>query len=316
MRCVITDYMGDDARLEEQLLADAGFDVFVAPRPEVAAWGDEAVASDAILTRHAPIGADLIEQLERCRVISRYGTGHDNIAVDAALARGIVVTNVPDYCTPEVAEHTMMLLLAAARHTVRHLDSIRFGEWTPSPLPPMRRIAGRRLGLIGLGRIGAAVAQRARAFGIEVHVYDPYIEDAPDGVTLEPDLEAMLARSDFVSLHTPLTSETAGILDRDRIALLPAGAIVVNASRGGLVDLDALIDALDDGHLASAALDVTPEEPPGPDHRVRFHPDVMLTPHVGYFSLTSVEEAKRRSVGEIVRVMRGEPPENPVEVAP
>jgi D-3-phosphoglycerate dehydrogenase len=312
MLCVITDYMGDDTSLEESLLKEAGFEVFVAPEADPATWADQAVGADAILTRHAPVRADLIERLEKCRVISRYGTGHDNIDVPVAHGRDIVVTNVPDYCTPEAADHTMALLLASARHLEVLTESVKAGGWTPDPLPPILRVGGQTLGMVGFGRIGAAVAKRAAAFGMRVCVYDPYLPADPEDVERFTDLDEMLAQSNFLTFHTPLTDETRGLMDERRIALLPQGAILINASRGLMVDIDALIAALRSGHLAAAAIDVTPQEPPASDHRLRNEPRLLVTPHVAYYSETSVEEAKRNSVGEIIRVIRGEAPLNPV----
>ena len=314
MRCVITDFRGDDASLEQSLLEEAGFEVFVAPSADPAAWEEQAVDADAILTRHAPIRAGLIERLTRCAVISRYGTGHDNIDAVAAIGKGIVVTNVPDYCTPEAADHTMALLLASARHLEVLRQSVRSGGWTPDPLPPILRLAGRTLGMVGYGRIGAAVAQRARAFGIRVRVYDPYLTADPEGAERFDDLEEMLSGSDFLTFHAPLTDQTRGILDARRIALLPRGAIVINAARGPMVDTTALIEALRSGHLAAAALDVTPREPPDPDDPVRTTPGLLVTPHTAYYSQTSVEQAKRDSCAEIIRVIRGETPRNPVRL--
>lgn len=312
MLCVITDYMGDDTSLEESLLHEAGFEVFVAPSHDPSTWADRAVEADAILTRHAPVRAELIRSLSRCKVISRYGTGHDNIDVPVAHERGIVVTNVPDYCTPEAADHTMALLLASARHLQVLTESVSRGGWTPDPLPPILRIGGRTLGMVGYGRIGAAVAARARAFGLRVCVYDPYLKADPEGVERHADLDEMLTRSDFLTFHTPLTEETRGLLDERRIALLPRGAIVINCARGPMVDVAALIAALRSGQLAAAALDVTPKEPPDRDDPLRNVPGLLVTPHTAYYSETSVEEAKRNSVGEIIRVIDGEAPLNPV----
>lgn len=314
LRCVITDYMGDDPSLEEELLTAAGFDVFVAPSTDPASWADHAIDADAVLTRHAPVRSETIGQMQRCRIISRYGTGHDNIDVDAAAAKGIVITNVPGYGTDEVADHTMALLLMAARHADVLLESVRDGGWTPDPLPPIRRIRGRRLGLLGLGKIGAAVAERALGFGLEVHAYDPFVSDAPRGVTLIDDVDDLVRGSHFVSLHAPLTPETQHVLDAGRLALLPEGAVVINVARGGLLDLDAAIDALESGRLAGLAIDVAETEPLPANHRARDLPGLILTPHVGYYSLASVEEAKRRSVGEIIRVVNGEEAENPVRL--
>ncbi|MDP8957980.1 MAG: C-terminal binding protein [Actinomycetota bacterium] len=312
MRCVITDYMGDDASLEASLLQRVGIEVVVAPIPDPEAWVDEAEGAEAILTRHAPIRAATIQRLRRCRVIARYGTGHDNIDLAAARARGIVVTNVPDYCWHEVAEHTMTLLLMAVRHIDALRRPVREGGWIPQPLPPLRRLRGRRMGLIGYGRIGGRVAELAQAFGLVVRVYDPYLPEPPPGITLEATLEDLLRGADIVSLHVPLTPETYRILDDERLALLPEGAIVINTARGGLLDLDAALGRLRSGRLAGVAIDVAEREPLPSDHPARNLDGLIVTPHVGYFSTTSVEEAKRRSTAEVIRVLNGAAPIHPV----
>ena len=316
MLCVITDFMGDDTTLELELLGSNGIEVFVASDPGPAAWASTAIGADAILTRHAPIGAATIATLDRCRIIARYGTGHDNIDAAAAQAKGIAVTAVVDYATPEVADHTMALVLALARALPVHGASVAGGDWTPQPLPPMRRLAGLTLGLLGCGRIGAAVAQRAAAFGMEVVAFDPYASSTPPGTTRVDTLESLLGHSDVLSLHAPLTPATEGIIGAPQLELLPDGAFVVNVARGRLLDLDAAMAFVDSGRLGGLGLDVTPEEPLPADHPARRHPRVVLTPHVGYYSTASVIEAKRRSVAEILRVLGGQPPLHPVVVAP
>lgn len=311
-KCVITDYMGDDASLEEKTLSEAGFDVFTAPSPRPEHWIEHALQADAILTRHAPISGDTIAGLQRCKVISRYGTGHDNIDVNAASNRSIVVTNVPGYCTNEVADHALMLILMTARHADRLIESVRTGGWTPAPLPPIRRLDGLRLGLIGLGRIGTAVAGRAVSFGMRVSAFDPYAPSLDDAIQIKGSVDEIMTDSDVVSLHLPLTSVTRHLIDERRLSLMPEGAILLNVSRGGLLDLDAAIRQVQSGHLGGLALDVTEVEPVPVDHPARNTPGVILTPHVGYYSTTSVLEAKERSVAEIVRVVNGEPAEFPV----
>jgi D-3-phosphoglycerate dehydrogenase len=304
--------MGDDADLERELLGDEGVDVFVSKSPRPGAWINAARKADAILTRHAPIRGGDIRQLERCRIIARYGTGHDNIDVGAAAERGITVTFVPDYCADEVADHTLCLLLAAARHLPSLTDSVRSGGWTPRPLPPIQRLRGLTLGLLGCGRIGAAVAARARSFGFEIVAYDPYATELPDGVARAYSVEELVERSHILSLHAPVTPETEGVLDAARIARMPEGAILINVARGRLVDLDAAIAALASGRLAALALDVLDEEPPPADHPVRALPGALITPHVAYYSISSVEEAKRRSVEEVLRALAGQEPLHPV----
>jgi phosphoglycerate dehydrogenase-like enzyme len=312
---LITDFMGDNTALEEELFADANIDVVVSAGLDHEYWANTATRADAILTRHARVDAETIECLEQCRIIARYGTGHDNVDVDAAVARGIAVTNVPGYCTEEVADHALALLLAAARHIPAYADSVRTGAWTPSPLPPVRRLRGRRLALYGCGRIGAAVAERARAFGLAVFAYDPHESKLPAGITRALTTDDLVDGADILSLHAPLTPTTRQAIGARELAALAPGAIVVNVARGQLLDIRAALGALETGQLAALALDVLDAEPPARDHPIRRHAGVLMTPHVAYYSTASVAEAKRRSVAEVIAVIRGEAPRHPVAVA-
>ena len=305
---LITDFMGDDTALEKELFSRAGHELHVASSPEPEEWMEVAIRVDAILTRHAPLRASTIDRLKRCRIIARYGSGHDNIDVDQATANGIVVTNVPGYSSEEVADHTVALLLASARHLPSYMACVREGGWTPRPLPPVLRIRGRRLALLGFGRIGRAVAQRMIAFGVEIVVYDPFATELPEGVLRAPSIHELVHDADFLSLHAPLTAQTHGCIDAARIAALKRGAIVVNVARGGLLDLPAAIDALTSGQLGGLAVDVVDEEPLPDGHPLRSLERAIVTPHVAYFSQASVEEAKRRSVEEILAVLDGRPP--------
>jgi D-3-phosphoglycerate dehydrogenase len=309
---VITDYMGDDTLLERELLEDEGIEVVVSPSPDPRDWLQHAERADAILTRHAPIRADVIARLDRCRVIARYGSGHDNVDVAAATAQGITVTNVPGYCTDEVADHALALLLASARHLPAYSAGVGSGAWTPTPLPAVRRLAGRRLALLGCGRIGAAVAQRAVAFGLRVSAYDPYSASLPSDIERADSIADLVAGAHVLSLHAPLTTETRGAIGTQELAALAHGAIVINVARGPLLDLDAALDALETGHLGGLALDVLESEPPAASDRIRTTAGVLLTPHVAYYSTDSVIDAKRRSVGEIIAVITGSAPKHPV----
>lgn len=252
---------------------------------------------------------ETIRSLEICKVIARYGTGHDNIDVDAAREKRIVVTAVVDYATDEVADHAMALVLALNRALVPMRHSVVSGGWTPHPLPPMPRPRGSTIGLFGCGRIGSAIVRRARAFGMNVLAY---AESLPDGADRADTLRDLLEASDVLSLHAPLTPETAGALGRSEFGLLPRGALVVSVARGGLLDLEAAVHLLDSGALGGLDLDVTNVEPLPEDHPARNNPRILLTPHVAYYSDGSVIDAKERSAGEIVRVVSGSRPINPV----
>lgn len=307
-KVVITDFMGDNARLEEEMFADAGITTVVASVPDPDNWIDEARDADAILTRHAPITAAVIQQLERCRIIARYGTGTDNIDIAAAESRSIVVTNVPGYATSEVADHGWAMALALWRHLVPFNDLVRSGGWQPQRLPHIERLAGRTLGLIGFGRIGSAVARRAMAADMTVIAYDPFLAAAPDDVEL---LEAPLAvaeRANIVSLHAPLTEDTVKVVDSEFLERVPERAVLVNVARGGLLDLDAATGALSTGRLGGLGLDVFDEEPIAESHPLRQMANVILSPHVAYYSLSSLVEAKTRSCEEIITALTGTAP--------
>ncbi len=309
---MITDFMGDTPDVERQIFADAGLRVAVAPERDPKSWIAEARHAEAILTRHAPITRDVINQLRRCKVISRYGTGTDNIDLAAAGEQGIVVTNVPDYSTSEVADHGWAMAMALWRRLPLFRTVIRHGGWQPTSLPGIGRMEGSTLGLIGCGRIGSAVGRRARACGMEVIAYDPFLTDHPEGIELVDTVDDVARRAHIVSLHSPLTPDTSRIVDGAFLSRSRPGLVLVNVARGGLVDLQASTEALEAGRLGGLGLDVFEEEPLSADHPLRTMENVLLSPHVAYYSTESVVEAKRRSCEEIIRVLAGESPAHAV----
>lgn len=272
----------------------------------------------ALLATDAPIDSRLLESMPRCRVAATYGVGYDNIDVAAARARGIAVTNVPDYCTDEVADHTMALLLGVSRRLVIGDRLVRRGEWGVEHLGPLRRLRGRVLGLVGYGRIGRAVGARARVFGLRVVAHDPVLASGVatgEPVEILPSLVELLEIADIVSLHLPLTGATHGLIDRAAVARMRPGAILLNTARGGLVDLPALVEALDQGRLSGAGLDVFPQEPPDPavlGDRDR----LVLSPHVAFYSVEAREQARRSAAEAIVAVLEGRPVANRVDPDP
>jgi D-3-phosphoglycerate dehydrogenase len=267
--------------------------------------------SVGLLVCYAPITKAVVDAAAAggCRVIARYGIGFDNVDVAGATDAGIVVTNVPDYCLDEVADHTLALLLTAARGVARGAETVRAGGWAPGST--VHSLQGRTLALIGLGRIGAKVAARARAFGLRVIGYDPFVEVAP-AVELVGSLPEALARADVVSLHVPLTAENRHLIDDETIALMERAPLLVNTSRGGLVDLDAVVRALDDGRLSGVALDVTEPEPLPADHPLRTHPLAIVTPHMAFYSEEAQAELQRRAADEVARAIQGLAPRSPV----
>jgi phosphoglycerate dehydrogenase-like enzyme len=255
-----------------------------------------------------------IASLRRTGLLVRAGIGYDVIDVDAATAAGIWVANVPDYCVDEVADHAMLLLMAAWRR-LPELEAVwHAGTWVNSSLvPPVNRARGRRLGIVGFGRIGQAVARRARGFGFEVIAHDPVVsDDVIRAAEVEPvGLDDLFATSDAVSLHCPLTDETRHLVGVERLARVRPGFVLVNTSRGGLVDLAALDEALEDGRVAAAGLDVLEDEPAPDLSRGLFkRPNVLLTPHLAWYSLESRRDLALQAAEEAFRYISGERPRN------
>jgi D-3-phosphoglycerate dehydrogenase len=310
---LITDQVFGGTRIERSLLEPLGVEVVEAPEADEAILVRLAAGVEGMLVCYARITDAVLEAAApSCRVVARYGIGYDNVPVATATRLGMVVTNVPDYCLDEVADHAMALLLAVARGVACLDREVREGGWQV-PSAGIHRLAGRRLALLGVGRIGRRVAERALAFGLEVVGYDPYLApwDLPRVVRAES-LPAALGEADFVSLHAPLTGETRHLVGGRTIAMMRRSPVVINTARGPLVDLEAATAALDDGRISALALDVTEPEPLPPDHPLRRHPRALVTPHASFYSAEAQDELQRRAADEVVRSLRGEPPRSPV----
>lgn len=298
--------------VERSVLDPLGVELVLAPSTDEETLAELARTASAMLVCYAPIPRRVIAAAAEggCRVIARYGIGYDNVDIAAATEADITVTNVPDYCLDEVADHTFALLLAAARGVVRAAEVVRDGGWEAGST--LHSLRGRRLALIGLGRIGRKVAERAQAFGIEVVGYDPYVQGDVAGVDVVGSLEEAIAQADFVSLHVPMSDDNRHLIGADTIAQMRRAPLLVNTSRGGLVDLDAVAQALDEGGLGGVALDVTEPEPLPSDHPLRRHPKAIVTPHIAYYSEEAQQELQRRAADEVARALRGEQPRSPV----
>jgi C-terminal binding protein len=272
---------------------------------------------DALLVYHSTrVTEKSISAMSRCRGIVRCGVGYDNVDLQAAGSRGIVVCNVPDYGTEEVADHALMMLLAMARRLLPCDQAIRAGIWSKEVHVGTPRLRGRTLGIIGCGRIGSAMALRAKALGMRVVFHDPYKPDGLDkslGIERCYRLEELLPQAEFISLHCPLTSETRHLLNARTLAQLPRGAYVINTARGPCIGLNALYEALETGQVSHAGLDVVEREPLD-DDRIRKHPRVLLTPHSGYYSVEGFREMRTKGAQEARRIIRGEAVRNPVNM--
>jgi len=270
--------------------------------------------ADAILVTYARLPGGLLRELRRCKVIGRFGLGVDNIDLKTAAERGITVTYVPDYCMQEVSDHAMALLLALARKVPFSNQLVQSGRWEMPAVAPLRRLAGQVLGLIGFGNIPRALAPKAKAFGVTVITHDPYVSKdvlaaaGVEGVSFDD----LLARSDFVSVHAPLTSATRGLVNAAAFAKMKKSALIINTARGPLIDEQALIAALDSGLLGGAALDVVATEPLSKDSPLLGRDNVILTPHTAFYSVEALEELQTKCASDVARVLSGEPPVYPV----
>ena len=310
----VTDHVFANLEPTERALARLGADVRLAEAKTPEAILAVAREADGMIVCYADVTAGIIEELEKCQVIARTGIGVDNVDVDAATRAGIVVTNVREYCDDEVSDHAMALLLALVRKIPFLNEKVRGGTWGAGSAKPIHRIRGKVLGLVGFGNIPRQVAVKAHGFGMEVQASDPYVDAdtyASHGVR-GVDLDELISTSDYISVHAPLTDETHNMFNAEAFSRMKRGAFLVNTARGPLVDVEALVDALDAGQIAGAGLDVLPEEPPGADLRLLGRDDVLVTPHVGFYSEDSMIDLQAKAAEQVALVLSGEDPLYPV----
>ncbi len=317
-KVLITDYVWPNVEPEKAVLAAGGAEIIVAPSGDEDTLVELAKDVDGILTCFAKVTERVVRAAEKCVVIGRYGVGVDNIDVDTATELGIAVTYVPDYCIPEVSDHVMAMLLSWNRRIVFFDRATKTKGWGTEGLGMrIMRLEGKKLGIVGFGRIGRAVAGRAQAFGLQVLVADPFVtaEAAQDAGAVKMELPQLLGESDFVTLHSPLMPQTQGMMGKDEFAQMRSDAFLINAARGGLIDEDALYDALISGQIAGAGLDVLVDLDPPIDHRISQLENVIITPHTAFFSQEAVLELEERAAGEVVSIFQGKMPDNLVNPA-
>lgn len=310
-RVIQTDRGASDRIVEDGVFRSCGLGV-VFERYELTREDDlidTCAGADALIPAYAPLTAGVLEALPGCRIVAFMATGYNSVDLDAATERGIVVTNVPDYCTQEVADHTMGFLLALGRNLLRHHGCVLDGQWDYEACGKPDRIGHQTLGIVGLGRIGTAVARRAQAFGLTVVASDPYVDEAAMAAAgvRKAGLEEVLS-CDYVSLHCALTPETLGIIGAPQLAAMKPSAYLLNTARGACVDIEALTAALRNGTIAGAGLDVMSPEPLPAGHPVYALDNVIITPHTAFMSRVSEQEARRKACQEVVRALRGETP--------
>jgi D-3-phosphoglycerate dehydrogenase len=292
---------------EEAILRENGASLIYGDCKTEAELIELAQDADAIINVYARLTAKVINSLRRCQVIVRRGIGYDNVDVKAATAKGIAVVNVPDYCIDEVADHVMALLLCTARRVIPAREQVKSGGWDFKQFLPIPSLKDCTLGLVGFGKVARAVTERAKCFGLKLQTSDPFISAelvSEHGVRLVS-LEELLSSSDFISIHVPLTNDTRGMFSKREFAMMKPSAVVINTSRGLVVDEEALREALQSGKIAFAALDVMTQEPPTADNLLRKMNNVILTPHLAWYSEHSAKLAGEKAAQEIVRVFKG-----------
>lgn len=310
MKVLITDYVWANLDVERRILATVGAEAIVSPTGAEADLARLATDCDAIMTCFAQVTPAVVRAATRCAHIARYGIGVDNIAMDVATELGIAVTNVPAYCVDEVAEHALGLLLAGARKIPLYDRAIHSGRWDLQAGKPLHRINGRTLGIVGFGKIGRALARKASGLGLRIVAYDPYLAaqavETPDVELV--DLDRLLRESDLVSVHVPLTAGTRAMIGEPELRKMKPSACLVNTSRGSVVDVPSLARALREGWIAAAGLDVLPEEPLPADSPLLELENLILTPHVSFYSEESLVDLQTSTAEEVVRVLSGQQP--------
>jgi D-3-phosphoglycerate dehydrogenase len=311
LKVLLTDYAWPELDIERRTLAEAGAELIVAERTDAASLASLAAEADAIMTNWAKVPEAVIAAAPRCRIVARLGIGLDNIDVGFATRRKILVTNVPDYCLIEVAEHALAMLLALARKVGFYHHQTKSGRYELQAGPALRRIEGQTLGIVGLGNIGRELAEKAAALGLVVLATSRSPKEPPAGTTMT-NLDGLLAQSDYVSLHLPLSDQTRRLIGAAELARMKPTAYLINTARGALVDHAALAAALAEGRLAGAALDVQDPEPPDLDRPPWNDPRVIVTPHAAFVSAESLANLRSRAARQVAVALAGGRPENVV----
>jgi len=309
-KVLLTDYVWPDLGMERAILTEVDAELIVAENQDQTTLQALAKDADAILTCWAKVSAAVLDAAPNCRIVSRLGIGLDNVDVACCTRRGIPVTNVPDYCSREVAEHAMALIFSLARHTAFFHHKTQSGQYDLQAAAPPRRLKGQTLGIVGFGNIGRELASLADAIGLQVIVHTRTA--STDAACVE--LSELLQRSDFISLHVPLTKQTEFLIDARALAQMKATAFLINTARGGLIDHAALAAALERGNLAGAGLDVQTPEPPDLSQAPYNHPYVIVTPHSAFVSVESVAELRRRATENVASRLGGKALNNVVNI--
>jgi len=316
MKAVITDHPFPSLEISRAILSANNIEIadLQTQNPDIIIAN--ARDADAMLVGKARIDENILNNLAKCKIIVRFGTGYDNIDLKAATANGIPVSNVPDFCMDEVSDHALALILAAGRQIIVGHNMVQNGKWRPMPygMDTIYKMRGRVLGLFSFGRIAKLVAEKARVFGLQCMAFDPFVSEeimSQTGVK-KVDFKDLLAQSDFISLHSLLTEKTANAFDLDAFRAMKSSAWIINTARGGIIREADLVEALDEKLIAGAALDVLDDEPPGKGNPLLGRDNVIITPHMGWMSDKAPESMQRKGVEQAARVLTGAKPTNVV----
>ncbi|WP_243297769.1 C-terminal binding protein [Bacillus litorisediminis] len=305
-KVVVTDFEFEDLRFEERVLHQTGVIEVIGAKCRTE---DEVIhacrEADGIINQYAPLSKRVIERLNKCKVITRYGVGVNTIDLQAATEKGICVANVPDYCMDEVSDHALALILSGIRKVVVANDQVKKGNWDFKVTRPIYRLRDKTIGLVGFGKIPQSLAEKLKPLGFHILAFDPYVSDQEAknrGVALVS-LNELVEQADIISVHAPLTPATKGMLGREQFARMKKTPLIINTSRGPVIDESALIEALHSGQVSGAALDVIEEEPISEHHPFLTMDHVILTPHVAWYSEEAEEEMRTKAALGIIDVL-------------
>lgn len=314
MKAVITDHPFLSLDLAQKIFSSNRIELAALQTRDPEIIMKNTKKADAVISGMARIDKKIIDNFEQCKIAVRLGVGFDTIDVAAATSRGIMVVNIPDFCTEEVSDHTIALIMVIARRILQGQKAVRDGKWGPMAIEfdSLHRVKGRTLGLFGFGRISRLVAEKARGFRLNCIAFDPYLtkeEMSKHGVE-KVEMRELLTRSDYISLHSPLTKETENTFGLEEFRAMKKTAWIINTSRGPVIREEDLITALDQGLIAGTALDVLVKEPPDKSHPLLHRDNVIITPHMAGWTFESRDDLQVKSAEEVVRVLKGERPNN------
>lgn len=308
-KVVITDHRFPNIDSEHQVLSEVGAEIIVSEAKNDEELIELVKDADGILNARLKINPKVIESMERCKVMVRYGIGVDTIDIESATKKGIMVCNVPDYCIDEVANHALTLILCLGRKIMLSSRQVLAGEWSIASLKPLKRFTEQTIGIVGFGRIGRNLANKAKHLGFKIIAFDPYVGEniLADGVQMVS-LEKLIRESDYISLHAPLVSENKGMIGKKQLDIMKKDAYLINVSRGPLIDESALIEALENKKIAGVGLDVLVNEPPRRDNPLLKLGNVLITPHSAWYSDEAITELQLKAAKTVAAVLSGDIP--------